>query len=104
MKLLAITAIAALIASPAMAAPAEVIGLPGAVKGDAVLCMSNQPGAACYKTPIPRRAMVIARDGSSVVVNVGGYTLVTSASNVIVTYRGCDLSLASYVAKSYCPK
>lgn len=82
------------------------IALPGSVAGGVEVCRDREH-AECFTTPdagLPVQLLVYnERDGVTVGTNEGRPLIIEEAAQLSVDYKGCDMSLASWLAKSYCP-
>lgn len=84
-------------------APPTAINLPGSVFGGVAICRLD---GVCQQTPADEEvaAFVISESAQGrVLVRITGHLFTTDENMVSVNYKGCDMTLRSYQAHSYCP-
>jgi hypothetical protein len=92
------------------AADARPVNLPGTLKGGAVLCTEKAnvgydagPGCIELEYEDDVRVEVLDFAGESTLVRMGGKKLYALSSMVIVTFKGVDMTVYSYVSGKWPP-
>ncbi len=86
-------------------AEARTINLPGTIAGGVNICTIDSH--QCVTTSADRESpvkVISYRDGKGeALIRYLGQTFVATATNVVVVYKGCRVSLYSYTIGSLCP-
>ncbi|WP_279482238.1 hypothetical protein [Aureimonas sp. SK2] len=105
----ALAAVAALVLAAAPAA-AKPVNLPGTIKGGAVLCTTKAnvgydagPGCIELEYEDDVRVEVLDFGGETTLVRMGGKKLYALSNMVIVTFKGVDMTVYSYVSGKWPP-